>query len=256
MITARRTPSAPEMRRYFDQTGFVLEHRCGPAGQPEAWWLADVDDTPYPMPSHWRTHDVSAGQVPTEAEEFPTLARLWRAWAATQLRFAREARCIELIKKRLVSASADERREVVRWVGSGGMAYPASGDQGAPVVDFDGRAVDETQWPWSAVAWEDGEMVGRGWPWAMVPESPADGLEIQQRPDWAEQALVLYWFDTRYVESYFEAVRVVLVDVLPELSGQGIDGKSGKRCVDGVGDGEEGTHRTAEGEAGTSPSLH
>lgn len=218
MSTARRTPTAPEMRRYFDRTGFVLSHRCDPAGQPEAWWLADVDGTSYPMPAHWRAQAVPTGQVPTEAEEFPSLARLWRAWAASQHRFAREARCIELIKERMISASVDERRDVVRWVRSGGMAYPASGDQGAPVVDVDGRAVDETQWPWSAVAWEDGEMIGRGWPWAMVPESPADGLEIQQHPDWAEQALVLYWFDTRYVESYFEGMRALLAEVLPELS--------------------------------------
>jgi hypothetical protein len=209
------------MRRYFEQTGLVLKHRCDPAGKPEAWWLADVDDAPYPMPSHWRARDVPAGQVPAEAEEFPSLARLWRAWATTQHRFAREARCIELIRERMTEAAGAERREVVRWVRSGGMAYPASGGDGVTVLDFDGAAVDETRWPWSAVAWQDGEMIGRGWPWAMVPESSADGLEIQQHPDWAEEALVLYWFDTRYVESYFEGVRVVLSGVLPELSRDG-----------------------------------
>lgn len=257
MSTTRRTPAAPEMRRYFDRTGFVLHHRCDPAGKPEAWWLADVDGTPYPMPAHWRARAVPAGQVPTEAEEFPSLARLWRAWAASQHRFAREARCIELIKQRMVTASADERRDVARWIRSGGMAYPTSEGGGAPAVDVDGRAVDETQWPWSAVKWEDEEMTGRGWPWAMVPESPADGLEIQQQQNWAEEALLLHWFDTRFTDSYFEAVKAVLVDVLPELSGQDVDGESVKRGAGGLGDGPEGVLRLTVGnEAGTPPSLH
>jgi hypothetical protein len=245
MKTPRHTPTAPELRQYFEQTGFVLAHRCAPTSKPEAWWLADVDGTPYPMPSHWRASSLPEGNMSREVEEFPSLPRLWRAWAATQHRFAREARCIELIKERVISASADERREVVRWIRSGGMAYPASGDEGAPAVDFDGRAVDETQWPWSAVTWEDGGMIGTGWPWTMAPESPADGLEIQQQPDWAQQALVLYWFDTRYVESYFEAVKAVLVDVLPELSGNRPDGGPGEAHWVLVGN-----------EAGTPPSLH
>lgn len=256
MTTARRTPSAPEMRRYFEQTGFVLNHRCDPAGKPEAWWLADVDDTPYPMPAHWRAQNVPGGQVPIEAEEFPSLARLWRAWAATQHRFAREVRCIELISERMTKASGAERREVVRWVRSAGMAFPAADGEGAPFIGIDGVAVDERVWPWSAVAWQDGEMTGRGWPWAMVPESRADGLEIQRHPDWAEQALVLHWFDNRYIESYFEGVRVLLADVLPELSGDGFVDGSDELATVGQAEPGEAVGLRPGGKTDAPPVIH
>jgi len=257
MKTSRHTPTAPELRRYFEQTGFVLAHRCAPTGTPEAWWLSDVDGTPYPMPSHWRASSLPEGNVVQEVEEFPSLPRLWRAWATTLRRFSREAECIELIRQRMTTATGAERREVVRWVRSAGLALAREGGPGAPRVDIDGVAVDETLWPWSAVAWEDGEMTGTGWPWAVTPERVADGLEIQKHPGWAEQGVLLHWFDTRYPESYFEAVKAMLVDVLPQLSGNRLDGEPGERSADGQGDEQEEAHWVTVGnEDGTPPSLH
>ncbi|QWT22107.1 hypothetical protein KPL74_08880 [Bacillus sp. NP157] len=255
MKTSRGTPSAPQMRRYFEQTGFVLEHRVGANGKPEAWWLADVDETPYPMPAHWRPRSLQAGESTDEVAEFPTLARLWRAWAATQQRFAREARCIELIREHLVNASPEERAEVDRWIDLNGEPREWYGKK---IVD-----IDETRWPWCAIrqrrAWH---IEGVGWPWSTIPESPADGLEIQRREGWADDAVRLHWFDMRYAVSYFTAVRAVMDGTLQELvsgSGAACDEDGGEGDEPGAGDVIDGPSASVAGtEGGTSgsPTLH
>jgi hypothetical protein len=201
------------MHQYFGRTSFVLAHRNGPDGKPEAWWLEDVDERPCPMPAHWRHQPLQAGETTEEVAEFPTLARLWRAWAAAQHRFAREARCIELIKERMANASVEEKAEVERWVALDGEPFDWDGQK---VVNIDG-----TRWPWSAIRWFDGEMKGVGWPWSTIPEATADGLEIQRREGWADDALMLQWFDLRYPLFYFTAVRAVLDDEPHILVGGG-----------------------------------
>lgn len=238
MTTPRRTPSAPKMRRYFEQTGFCLCHRGG-NGKPEAWWLADNDGTPYPMPADWRTHPGNARDGRGELAEFSTLPRLWRAWAATQHRFLREARCLELIRERLIDAPFEERQEVARWVRLEGMPFELSGTE---VVE-----VDETRWPWSAIRWVDGQMEGMGWPWSTIPESPADGLSVQRREGWAEEALVLHWFDMHYDASYFQAVAAVLDDRLPKLSDDGEVADDARGEAGGADSGSSGVIDATDG---------
>lgn len=208
------------MRAYFADIGLALCHRHATTDTSEAWWIADGDGTPYPMPADFRIAPDQAGHGPVrEAGEFPSPPRLWRAWATTMYRFEREARCVNLIKERMVGASDEERRQVIRWVRSGAACGPTSLEANAPMFDVDGNEVDESVWPWSAMTWHDSlpELVASGWPWATIPVSYGDGLAVQKRAGWALEAKWLSCFDTRSPGNYFDAVRLVLAEVLPEL---------------------------------------
>ncbi|MGF6492181.1 hypothetical protein ABIE56_000334 [Luteibacter sp. 621] len=262
MKPTRQTPSAKDMRAYFADIGFTLRHHPATSDAPQTWWLADGDGSAYPMPAAFRPAPGQpiVGPVP-EVEDFSSLPRLWRAWATTVYRFAREAHCIELIKERVLKASDEERREVSRWARSGASCWPDSVRPDAPSLDIDGNEVDESVWPWSAMRWYDSlsELVAEGWPWTAVPLSFGDGLAVQRVEGWPEQAEDLSCFDTRYPDTYFEAVQAVLAEVLPELvhdTGED-DGTWGGEDAEGMGpqpvDAEVGG--TAGGGAGVGAGI-
>jgi hypothetical protein len=244
------------MRSYFADIGFILHHRPATHDTPEAWWLADGEGTPYPMPADFRILPDQAGHGPVrEAEEFPSPPRLWRAWATTVYRFAREAHCSELISERMADASDEERRKVIRWVRSGAACCSNSLELNAPLFDVDGNEVDESVWPWSAMTWHDSlpELVSQGWPWAMVPLTYRDGLDVQRMEGWADEAKWLSFFDTRYPETYFDAVRIVLAEVLPELEEEGVrDGET----IGGKSAGSSGGNAVDWAEVGSLDTRH
>ncbi|UPG92801.1 hypothetical protein [Luteibacter aegosomatissinici] len=191
MTVSRRAPTARLMRTYFSDIGFVLRHQVVAMNAPERWWLTNNDQTVYPLPGG--VGDSGEG----EGGFFRTSQRLWRGWAANLARFEREAHCVALIANRLAGASAEERVEFDRWVRSEGDCFPDTLD-GTP-LDVDGKPVDETRWPWSAMRFskETGQLESRGWPWDAHPVARTAAWDVLRKAGWAELAGQLSVFDVR-----------------------------------------------------------